>query len=373
MDDITPHPELQYLHLVREIIDTGVERDDRTGVGTRSLFGKSMRFNLAEGFPLLTTKRVFWRGVVQELLWMISGSTDSKALSKEKVGIWDANGSREFLDSLGFTEREEGDLGPVYGFQWRHFGAEYIDCNTDYREQGVDQLKNVIDTIRNNPNDRRIVLSAWNPSDLKSMVLPPCHMFCQFYVASGKLSCQMYQRSCDMGLGFEFFVFLTSQCTFQHCKLRSAHPLGCFGLQPRCRRVHSCHGRRACLQQPYRSSRRATHSPTLRIPNYEISLERLHRRLPTLGCHVRGLLLPHGDSNANGCVNFFPRVNYFCNFICLKLASPSNGTSLFDNRSSTTHRNRLGRGRSLCEKPARIRRREQAYLQVRTRNTRRRV
>lgn len=117
--------------------------------------------------PLLTTKRVFWRGVVEELLWFIRGSTNSNELSSRGVSIWDANGSRSFLDSLGFTSREEGDLGPVYGFQWRHFGAKYESMNTDYSGCGVDQLQQIINTIRNNPNDRRMILCAWNPSGLQ--------------------------------------------------------------------------------------------------------------------------------------------------------------------------------------------------------------
>ena len=120
--------------------------------------------------PLLTTKRVFWRGVVEELLWFIRGSTDAKELSKVGVNIWDANGSRSFLDSLGFTDREEGDLGPVYGFQWRHFGAQYINKDTEYINKGVDQLKNVINTIKTNPNDRRMIICSWNPMGLSLSV-----------------------------------------------------------------------------------------------------------------------------------------------------------------------------------------------------------
>uniref|UniRef100_F6XVH4 Thymidylate synthase n=3 Tax=Ciona intestinalis TaxID=7719 RepID=F6XVH4_CIOIN len=157
-------------------------------------------------FPLLTTKRVFWRGVAEELLWFIRGSTNAKELADKNVHIWDANGSRKFLDNIGLTEREEFDLGPVYGFQWRHYGAEYKDMHSDYTNQGVDQLKKVIDTIRTNPNDRRIIMCAWNPVDLPKMALPPCHAFAQFYVCNGELSCQLYQRSADMGLGVPFNI-----------------------------------------------------------------------------------------------------------------------------------------------------------------------
>ncbi len=173
--------------------------------------------------PLLTTKRVFLRAVIAELLWFISGSTSSLPLSEAGIKIWDGNGSREYLDSVGLSHREVGDLGPVYGFQWRHFGAEYIDAKTDYSGQGVDQLAEVIDKLKNRPYDRRIILSAWNPADLTKMALPPCHMFAQFYVSypspaslqincdygikpRGVLSCQLYQRSCDMGLGVPFNI-----------------------------------------------------------------------------------------------------------------------------------------------------------------------
>mmetsp|Transcript_22081 Transcript_22081/g.75871 ORF Transcript_22081/g.75871 Transcript_22081/m.75871 type:complete len:256 (+) Transcript_22081:197-964(+) len=166
-----------------------------------------MRFSLRNDvFPLLTTKRVFWRGVVEELLWFVAGKTDANALAAKDIHIWDGNGSREFLDKRGLQHREEGDLGPVYGFQWRHFGAEYVDMRADYAGKGVDQLADVIKTIQEDPNSRRIILTAWNPADLDKMALPPCHMFCQFYVADGELSCQMYQRSADMGLGVPFNI-----------------------------------------------------------------------------------------------------------------------------------------------------------------------
>ncbi|XP_065865874.1 bifunctional dihydrofolate reductase-thymidylate synthase-like [Euphorbia lathyris] len=200
------HEEFLYLRLVQDIISDGVVKDDRTGTGTLSKFGCQMRFNLRKSFPLLTTKKVFWRGVVEELLWFISGSTNAKVLQEKGIHIWDGNASRDYLDSVGLKDREEGDLGPVYGFQWRHFGARYTDINADYTGQGFDQLLDVIDKIKNKPDDRRIILSAWNPSDLKLMALPPCHMFAQFYVANEELSCQMYQRSADMGLGVPFNI-----------------------------------------------------------------------------------------------------------------------------------------------------------------------
>ncbi|KAH9424381.1 hypothetical protein DERP_004565 [Dermatophagoides pteronyssinus] len=201
------HDEYQYLNLIKHVLENGAEKNDRTGTGTISLFGTQNRYSLRnQTLPLITTKRVFWRGVVEELLWFIQGSTDSKKLSEKGVKIWDANGSKEFLDSLGFIDRQEGDLGPVYGFQWRHFGAEYRDNQTDYNGQGIDQLKQLIKTIKTNPNDRRMIITAWNPSDLPKMALPPCHCLAQFYVCNDELSCQLYQRSADIGLGVPFNI-----------------------------------------------------------------------------------------------------------------------------------------------------------------------
>lgn len=201
--------EEQYLSLIRKIMKEGIVRGDRTGTGTKSLFGAQMRFDLRDGtLPLLTTKRTFWRGVAEELLWFISGSTNANLLKEKGIGIWDGNASKEFLESRGLGHREEGDLGPVYGFQWRHFGAAYKDMHADYTGQGVDQLAECIDKIKNNPEDRRILMSAWNPSALDEMALPPCHLLCQFYVdtTANEVSCHMYQRSADMGLGVPFNI-----------------------------------------------------------------------------------------------------------------------------------------------------------------------
>lgn len=219
-----PHEELQYLKLVERILEHGEFRPDRTGTGTISLFAPpQLRFSLrGENFPLLTTKKVFTKAIFHELLWFVRGSTNGKELADLGVKIWSGNGTRAYLDSIGLTERAEDDLGPVYGFQWRHFGAEYVDCNTDYTGQGTDQLAECIRQIQQSPYDRRIIMSAWNPADLKQMALPPCHMFCQFYVSfpnaprgeaysietrgRGELSCLLYQRSCDMGLGVPFNI-----------------------------------------------------------------------------------------------------------------------------------------------------------------------
>ncbi|TFK53845.1 thymidylate synthase [Heliocybe sulcata] len=211
------HEEYQYLNLIKSVIETGAPRPDRTGTGTYSLFAPPpLRFSLGNNtFPLLTTKRTFLRGITAELLWFIRGSTDSTLLSSQGVKIWDGNGSKAFLEKRGLGHRREGDLGPVYGFQWRHFGARYTDCEGDYEGQGVDQLAECIRKIKEDPTDRRIILSAWNPADIPLMALPPCHMLCQFYVhlppaddpsAKPKLSCLMYQRSADLGLGIPFNI-----------------------------------------------------------------------------------------------------------------------------------------------------------------------
>jgi thymidylate synthase len=199
--------EIQYLDIIRKIIEKGAPKIDRTGTGTRAIFGEMMKFSLKEvSFPLLTTKKVFFRGIAEELLFFIKGDTNTNHLSEKGVKIWDAHSSKEFLTKRGFPNREQGDIGPSYGFQWRHFGAKYTDMNADYTGQGVDQLAECIHLIKTDPTSRRIILTAWNPIDLPMMALPACHSLCQFFVNEGELSCMMYQRSCDMGLGVPFNI-----------------------------------------------------------------------------------------------------------------------------------------------------------------------
>lgn len=176
----------QYLDLMRHVRDHGAEKSDRTGTGTRSVFGHQMRFDLNEGFPLVTTKRVHVRSVVGELLWFLSGTTNVSWLHEHDISIWD-----EWADG-------QGELGPVYGYQWRSWPAP------DGRH--IDQIAQVIESIRTNPDSRRHLVSAWNVADLEAMALPPCHTFFQFYVADGKLSCQLYQRSADIFLGVPFNI-----------------------------------------------------------------------------------------------------------------------------------------------------------------------
>ena len=206
--------EQQYLSLVKNIIENGEDREDRTGVGTRALFAQSIRCNLNDGFPILTTKKTFHRGAIEEMLFFIRGQTDSKILEKKGIKIWSGNTSREELDKKGLGNYREGDIGAMYGFQWRHFGAEYDGCEKDYSNQGTDQLKHLIEGLKNDPHSRRHIMTTFNPSAVKDSVLMPCHILCQFYVSNDKkLSCSMYQRSADVGLGVPFniigYAFLT--------------------------------------------------------------------------------------------------------------------------------------------------------------------
>lgn len=220
------HDENQYISLISDILLHGEEIVGRNGT-TKAVFGAAMVFNLEDGtLPLLTTKKVAWKTCLKELLWFIKGCTDNDVLRKQKVKIWDGNASREFLDSRGLNHLEEGDLGPVYGHQWRHFNAEYKTRHDDYSGKGVDQLQYVIDQLKDpeKRSSRRIIMSAWNPCQLNEMALPPCHVLCQFNVIGDKLSCSLYQRSGDVGLGVPFniasYSFLTHLLA-KHCGLQA--------------------------------------------------------------------------------------------------------------------------------------------------------
>ena len=195
--------ERSYIALVDDVLRNGVHKKN-----TRSVFGRVLRCDLARGgFPLLTTKRMFWRGVMEELFWFLRGSTDVDELSAKGVRIWDANTSREFLDSRGLVAYEPGDAGPIYGFQWRHFGAEYAGRRAFYKGLGVDQLARVIRGLREDPEGRRHVMSTWNPADLDEMALPPCHIGVQFSVQNNNaLSLSAWCRSQDLFLGTPFNI-----------------------------------------------------------------------------------------------------------------------------------------------------------------------
>lgn len=194
----------QYQELLSTIVETGTKKEDRTGTGTLSLFGYQMRFNLSEGFPLLTTKKLHLRSIIHELLWFLSGDTNIKYLHDNKVSIWD-----EWAD-------ENGDLGPVYGYQWRSWkGAD---------GQTIDQISELIEMIKTNPDSRRLIVSAWNVADIKNMALPPCHALFQFYVADGRLSCQLYQRSADVFLGVPFNIASYALLTMMVAQVTGLEP-----------------------------------------------------------------------------------------------------------------------------------------------------
>ena len=199
--------EVQYLELLKDIINTGYKSEGRGGAKTRSLFGKTMEFSLSNDvIPLFTTKKTFLRGVIEELLWMLRGDTDVSLLQSKGIHIWDAHSSREFLDERGLSHYKEGDIGPCYGFQWRHAGAEYKTCNDNYQGMGVDQIARLISTLKEDPSGRRHLVCAWNPNDLDKMSLTPCHCLFQMYIDDNGLTCMLNQRSADMGLGVPFNV-----------------------------------------------------------------------------------------------------------------------------------------------------------------------
>ena len=200
----TRHPEEQYLDLLRLILETGVDRGDRTGMGTRSIFGHQMRFDLSQGFPLLTTKKVHLKSIIYELLWFLRGETNVRWLQERGVTIWD-----EWAD-------ESGELGPVYGSQWRSW--------PDGQGGTIDQIAKLVEAIRSKPDSRRHILTAWNPAEVDEMALPPCHCLSQFYVAEGRLSCQLYQRSGDVFLGVPFNIASYALLTLMMAQVTGLQP-----------------------------------------------------------------------------------------------------------------------------------------------------
>lgn len=223
------HADITYQNLLKDILENGHERDDRTGTGTLSMFGKQLRFDISNSVPLLTTKHIPYKSVIKELLWFLQGNTNANHLREQGVNIWNANSTREFLDARNLPHYAEGDIGPMYGFQWRHFGATYEGCETDYRDQGVDQLKNVLDLLRNDPFSRRILMTTVNVKDLEKGCLHPCHgIVVQFYVSEHfgvkHLSCHMYQRSVDTFLGLTWNIFSYTVLTYILAKMTDMKP-----------------------------------------------------------------------------------------------------------------------------------------------------
>jgi thymidylate synthase len=217
-----------YLDLLERVLTKGKVRADRTGTGTIGVFGHQMRFDLADGFPLLTTKKLHLRSIIHELLWFVSGQTHVAPLQAVGVRIWNDWATAEQTARFG---REAGDLGPVYGHQWRNFGASKAP-DGGYESDGVDQLQRVVDTIRNNPTSRRILVTGWNPKEADQVALPPCHTLFQFYVQGDTLSCQLYQRSADIFLGVPFNIAsysLLMMMVAQVCGLKPGEFVHTFG------------------------------------------------------------------------------------------------------------------------------------------------
>ena len=209
---LSDHEEYRYLELLTTIMSKGSSSDDRTGVGTLRIVAPQLRFSLSNEngekvLPLFTTKKMYWKGILEELCWFIAGRTDCEYLSSRGVRIWEGNSSREFLDKNNLQDYQDGDCGPIYGFQWRHWGADYQGKDVDYTGQGIDQLKEVIEQIKSNPESRRHLVVAWDPRAVKKTPLPPCHYAFQFIVEEKKfLSCVVTMRSCDAGLGLPFNI-----------------------------------------------------------------------------------------------------------------------------------------------------------------------
>lgn len=227
--DNQPHPEFQYLDLMRRILTVGEARPDRTGVGTLAIFGSQMRFDLENSVPFITTKNLSWKMVIHELLWFLSGSSNSKDLEKNGVNIWKGNTSREFLDARGLKGYEEGDVGPLYSHSFRSFGADYKGCNADYTNKGIDQFVNILHSLKTDPYSRRHVMTMLNPMVVDECVLMPCHGIAIQYYVSGDdtdpyLSCHVYCRSSDTFLGLPFNIASYSILTHLVAKLCNMKP-----------------------------------------------------------------------------------------------------------------------------------------------------
>ena len=262
--------EDNYLTNMEGILKYGESKTDRTGVGTIGLVGLTINGVLSESrIPLLTTKRVFWKGVAEELLWFIRGDTDSTILEEKGINIWKGNTTREFIDNRGLNY-PEGEIGPGYGFQWRNWGGDYDEWLRNKNRTGIDQLENLIEGLREDPTSRRHILSSWNVSQIEDMVLPPCHMICQFISNGTDIDCVIFQRSCDYFLGVPFNIASYSLLT---------HLIGHYtGLNPRLLRwvggdVHIYNNHiNQCREQLTRTIKRC---PTLELVNMPDSIEKV--------------------------------------------------------------------------------------------------
>lgn len=246
MHNAVMHVDVTYKQLGQDILSNGIKKDDRTGTGTVSVFGRQVRYDLAEGFPILTTKKIHWKSVVHEMLWFLRGDTNVKYLQENGVTIWNEWATKEQCAKFG---REEGELGPIYGHLWRNFGATHVlsvkdgeaelalnraysKNDVEHLRNGIDQIKNVISQIKSNPDSRRLIVTGWNPATCDKVALPPCHTLFQFYVTNGKLSCQLYQRSADFFLGVPFNIAsyaLLTHMIAQVCDLKVGEFIHTFG------------------------------------------------------------------------------------------------------------------------------------------------
>jgi len=270
--------EMNYLDLLSKILN-GNERSDRTGVGTYSIFGTQLRFSLENNkIPMFTTKKMFSRGVIEELLFFLRGETDTKKLEAKGVNIWKGNTTREFLDKRGLQYLPEGDMGKGYGFQWRNFGGYTYENHSPHywrimsTPPGTDQLTKALDMIKNDPNSRKIIVSAWNPNQLDEMALEPCHCFFQFEVVNGELSCQWYQRSVDSFLGLPFNILSYAILTHMFAKasgLKAKELIFCGGNT----HIYKNHIDQVKLQM----SRQPYDFPTLNINKNIVSIEDMEK------------------------------------------------------------------------------------------------
>lgn len=211
--------EDKYLELLEETLTSGIKKETRNGI-TYSFFGSMLKFDISQSFPLLTTKKVYFKGIIEELLWFLKGSTNSKELEEKNVNIWKGNSSREYLDSVGLNHYEVGELGPIYGFQWRNYNGSY----NSHIKDGIDQLKYLLEELEKKDNSRRAIITAWNPQQLKEQALPPCHILYSFNKEDDKLNCMMFMRSSDLFLGLPFNIASTALFTYIIAKVMYMKP-----------------------------------------------------------------------------------------------------------------------------------------------------
>lgn len=267
--------EIQYQDLLSDILKNGIRKSTR-GTDTLSLSDRTIKINLQDGFPISTLRKTFFRGIVEELLWIMRGETDVKILQKNNIHVWDGNSNREYLDRIGLTNLAEWDIGPGYGFQMRHAGAEYINCNTNYTGKGVDQLIKCVEMLQHNADSRRIIINLWNPVNVDSMALPPCHSLYQFTTNNGILNCHLYQRSWDVLLGWNTSTAaLLTHILADYCKMRVGiltHTIGDAHVYTK--NIEHC--RKLLRRCPYKLPKLEIIGETQKIDSYTYNNFKLH-------------------------------------------------------------------------------------------------